>query len=194
MNQRFIVTGMPFTPMAWLALFLKVDRSICYCEPNLGIKDISEIGDKLTSEFYRHMGMAGTGLGFFLPQIIQEVGPKILIIDRSPEEVNATLAQLGVPDSDYAEKLHRRLQSVHGHPSVMWVKAEALQHRRTAEKAFFHCLPGEAFDQEKFEVMSKFMVEVDPRYATRAAIASTQGDTPMIRNIGQILAAPESVH
>ncbi len=140
------------------------------------------------------MGMAGTGLGFFLPQIIQENAPKILIIDRHPDEVNATLAQLGVPDSDYAEKLHRRLQSVHGHPSVLWMKAEALQTRRGMEKAFFHCLPGEPFDQERFELMSKFLIEVDPRFATRAAIASTQGDTPMIRNIGQILAAPESVH
>ncbi len=194
MNSRFIVTGMPFTPMAWLAMFLTLERSICYCEPNLGIKDISEIGGKLTSEFYRHMGMAGTGLGFFLPQIIQEVAPRILVIDRHPDEVNATLAQLGVPDTDYADKLYRRLQSVRGHPSVLWMKAEALQTRRGAEKAFFHCVPGEAFDQERFDLLSKMLVEVDPRYANRTAIESTQGDIPMIRNIGQILAAPESVH
>lgn len=194
MNGKFIVTGMPFTPMAWLSMFLTLEKSICYCEPNLGIKDISEVGPKLTSQFYRHMGMAGTGLGFFLPQIIQEVAPKILVIDRHPDEVNATLDQLGVPPTDYADKLYRRLMSVQGHPSVLWVKAEALHNRRTAEKAFFHVLPGEAFDQERFDLMQKMIVEVDPRYASRSAIESTQGDTAMIRNIGAILAESESVH
>ena len=181
--EKFLITGLPRTRAAWLSVFCTTGQSICYHEPSTQISDLSELDRIFASDFYKHVGIADSGLGFFLDWILENIKPRTLIVDRDPAEVTELLVKLGVARSNYADLLHEKLMRFKSHPLVMWVPMEALQQKRVMQKVYWHLMPGEAFDEVRYEQLSKMTIEADP---TKVVNQASQGRPAAMRLLAKM--------
>ena len=159
--KPFLITGLPRSRTAWLSLFFCTGESICFHEPIGGIRAISDLETLYQSDFYKHVGISDSGLGFFLDWILENIKPRTLIIERDTAEVADSLAKVGVPRTNFPELLAERLQAFRDHPLVMWVPFDALDTKRIVQKAFWHLMPGVAFDEDRYEQFAKMHIEID---------------------------------
>lgn len=160
--QKFLITGLPRCRTAWLSVLCTIGGSMCYHEPMARMVDISDLEQIYSSEYYKHIGVADSGLGFFLDWILKNMAPRTLIVERDPKEVTESLFKLGVARSNYSHLLLEKLQEFRDHPLVMWVPFEALNTKRVVQRVFWHLLPGMAFDEERYEQLEKTKIETDP--------------------------------
>lgn len=87
MPQPFLITGMPRSRTAWFAVACTTAAGICHHEPGRGefddAKHLLVNGD----------GISDSRLGLHLPRILDEIGPRTLVIDRNPDAVMASFAR-----------------------------------------------------------------------------------------------------
>ena len=159
--KPFLITGLPRSRTAWLSVFMSGAGSICYHEPIGGIREVSDIEAIYKSDYYKFVGIADSGLGFFLDWILKNIQPRTLIVERDPAEVIESLARLGLPRTNFTELLSDRLQPFKEHPLVMWVPYEALNMKRVMQKIYWHLMPGQPFDEERYELLAKMHIETD---------------------------------
>ena len=159
--KPFLVTGLPRSRTAWLSVFMSGAGSICYHEPIGGIREVSDIEEIYKSDYYKFVGIADSGLGFFLDWILKNIQPRTLIVERDPSEVIESLAKLGLPRTNFTELLNDRLQTFKEHPLVMWVPYEALNMKRVMQKIYWHLMPGQPFDEARYELLAKMRIEAD---------------------------------
>jgi len=87
MPQPFLITGMPRSRTAWFAVACTTAAGICHHEPGRGefddAKRLLVNGD----------GISDSRLGLHLARILDEIGPRTLVIDRDPEAVMASFSR-----------------------------------------------------------------------------------------------------
>jgi hypothetical protein len=159
--KPFFITGLPRSRTAWMSVFMSTGNSICYHESSSRLNSIEELKGIYQSSIYKFVGISDSGLGFFMDWILEHIEPRTVIIDRPISEVNQSLEKLGLPRSNFTELLHDELERFHTHPLVMWVPFEALNVKRVVQKAFWHLMPGEAFDEQRYETLAKMIIETD---------------------------------
>lgn len=186
--QRFFVTGLPRSRTAWLSVLLTTDRSICFHEPSPRLNDISELEGVFASQFYDYAGASDSGLGFFIERILEEFAPRTVVIERPLAEVEESLAQFGLPASNYCELLKEKLEAAFAHPLVMRVPFAALDDWRWVQQLYWHLMPGLNFDETRFHELAKMRIETDPyktsviAFEHKETIASLMRDVyPLIR-------------
>lgn len=84
-NTPFLITGLPRSRTAWFAAVCTGNGSVCYHEPQEDpITLLKTIG-------HERIGISDSGAGMRLAEILQAVQPKVLIIDRPIDEVEASM-------------------------------------------------------------------------------------------------------
>ena len=161
MPKRFFITGLPRSRTAWMASFMTSGNAVCLHEPRNWAAMWNHDGAQ-------HVGIADSGLGFQLQNIIDTYEPQVLIIDRPKDEVEASLAALntGLPRTNFVEILHKALSKFNsGEKNILRVPYHLLSDMRTMQKIFWHLTPGEAFDEGRFMSMKDLNIQADVRAA-----------------------------
>jgi len=167
--QRFFVTGLPSSRIAWLSALLSTGPSICFNQPSLRMVDVRDLERIYTSEFYHYVGVADSSLGFFIDRILDQFSPRTVIVERQLDDVEHTLAGWGLPASNYCELLKDKLEAAFTHPLAMRVPFEALDDWRWAQQIHAHLVPGLNFDETRFYEFVKLQIDTDPYKVTVVA-------------------------
>jgi hypothetical protein len=181
--QPFLIVALPRSRTAWLSVLCTTGMSICYHDAMEGMRDLSQMSDKYQSEFYKYIGLADIGLGFFLDWILENIGPRTLIVDRDPLTVEDELVSMGLPRTNYADLLHKKLLEFKKHPLVMWVPYESLDTKRVVEKIYWHLMPGQAFDEERYEELSKMHITTSLERALAAVQRNRSNSDVLLKDI-----------
>ena len=155
--HRFFITGLPRSRTAWMAAFMTAGNAVCLHEPR-NWKAMWE------SDGAKFVGISDSGLGFQMQSIIDAYEPRILIIDRPIEEVEASLAALntGLPRTNFCEILHKNLSKFNtGESNILRVPYHLLNDELTMQKIFWHLTPGECFDEGRFRAMRDVNIQAD---------------------------------
>ncbi len=194
--QRFFITGLPRSRTAWLSTFFSTGNAICYHE-TIGMSDITELPSKFESDFYKYVGVCESSLGFFMEWILDNIKPKTMIVERDPNEVYASLVQMGVKSTrSQLQYLADELKKFRDHPLVMWVPFEALNVKRVVQRSFWHLMPGHAFDETRYDEMSKFNIEVIAARAFEDVKKYERESAKLFRNVRPLMEArkDEQIH
>lgn len=161
MTQPFVVLGYPKSRLPWLSVFLTAGSAICQAEVNRLMWDLPELKGMLEGE-YTHMGVADSTLGVFATRIYEEICPRILVIERDPEEVERIQHDHGMPVNNYVRLMEAEFENIRGREGVLFLPFDQLRERKTVERAFRHCLPGLAFDELRWDSLSEMYIDMDP--------------------------------
>jgi hypothetical protein len=174
MAKGFMVMGMPRSSMPWLAVLLTTDRSVCYPEPLKDMQESTDIDRLMEAKGYSHVGVADTALAFF-PEVIDRILCPVVLVMREPGECTADLIRMGTHPSEAVEFVARTdnaCSRIKTKVNVLVVQASQLRDRRVVQKIFWHCLPGIAFDEVRFMLLSQLVIEHNPL----AVIASVKNN------------------
>lgn len=155
--KNYLITGLPRSRTAWFAEFMGCDH-----EPTFHMDTV----DDIAAYFAKNRGASDHGLGFFVKHIVEDLGIRTLIVERSIEDVIKSLGEF-FPHIDYRHsydfclRLAGKLDEVKKNPLVMVLPFEKINNLNHMEKAFWHLCPGEAFDEGKYLAMRNTIVEVD---------------------------------
>lgn len=181
--QPFFIAGLPRSRTAWLSVLCTTDRTVCYHEPTALMQSLDSLDQIYDSRYYSHVGVSDSGLGFFAEEILKRWAPRTLIVERNVREVEQSLAQLGLPVTNYCDLLLEHLRHVKAHPLVMWVPFEALSEERTVERIFWHLLPGVAFDEARFDLLERMVIEPNPQMVVNAFVANADAIMGMMSHL-----------
>ena len=181
--QRFMVTGLPRSRTAWLSVLLTGERSMCYHEPSSRMSELSDLFSIYAQEYYDYVGVADSGLGFFIDRILEEFAPRTLIVERPLSEVEQSLAEFGLPASNYCELLKEKLEAVSSHPLVMRVPFGALDDWRWVQQIHWHLVPGLNFDETRFHELAKMQIETDAYKTSVIAFENRQQIGNLMRDV-----------
>jgi hypothetical protein len=181
MALGFIVTGMPRSSMPWVSVLLTTDRSVCYPEPIKDMQESEDIDRLMEAKGYSHVGIADTALAFF-PDVVDRLLCPVVLIMREPIECVTDLVKMGT-DRDaaltYVERMESACKRIQNKMNVLTVQAKQIRDRRVAQKVFWHCLPGIAFDEVRFMLLSQLLIEQNPL----AVVASVKNNLSGMQQI-----------
>lgn len=169
--MTFFITGLPRSRTAWLANWLSTGDVFCYHDIAARmISDIEQLPQVFERSPYKHTGVSDPSLGFFMARIVDMV-PRILIVDRDLDEVQADCTRIGLPmaETNFLEVMRDHLWAYRRHPSVLWVPFERLDEQRVAQKIHLHLLPGVPFDETRYRELCMYHVEVNMRKSVQCA-------------------------
>jgi hypothetical protein len=181
MSLGFVVTGMPRSQMPWLAVLLTTDKSVCYPEPIKDMQEPEDIDRLMDAKGYTHVGVADTAMAFF-PDVIDRLMCPVVLIMREPVDCVTDLVNLGSDRNatlSYVDRMERACKRIQNKPNVLTVQAKQIRDRRIAQKVFWHCLPGIAFDEVRFMLLSQLLIEQNPL----AVIASVKSNLSGLQQI-----------
>jgi hypothetical protein len=92
-STPFFITGPPRIRSAWFSVITRTERSMCLHEPTADYRSWGDLKAWWTDPAPGYRGIADSGLGLMMGRIINEVCPRILIIDRSMEDVQDSLGR-----------------------------------------------------------------------------------------------------
>lgn len=185
--KPFLIVGLPRSRTAWLSVLCTTSESICYHDAIEGIRELPQLIERYKSDFYKHIGLADIGLGFFLGWILEHISPRTLIVDRDPSDVTEEMVKMGLPRTNYADLMHERLLPFKDHPLVMWVPYEALDKKRVIEKIYWHLMPGHAFDEERYEQLAKMNITTDFPSAVALAKRNQANSDVLLKDIKPLI-------
>ncbi len=84
----FFITGLPRSRTAWLAVASTTGNSICHHEPGFG--DYESARDIWQAPSEVRVGISDAGLGLHIRRIVDDIAPRVLIVDRDLEAVLAS--------------------------------------------------------------------------------------------------------
>lgn len=152
MAKPFYIGGLPRSRTAWLSVIATTGRSVCGHEVSKDFDDFAQLAaawvrpPHIDTEF---VGISDSGLGLHVQRILQEIGPRTLIIDRDIEMVRLSLRRYmsGLSYDEAAgdaflTRLQRALDSVAKHPLVLRIPYEKLNDATSVQHAMAWLLPG----------------------------------------------------
>lgn len=184
MARGFVITGMPRTQMAWLSVLLTTDQSVCYPEPLKDMQDPEDIERLIDAKGYTYVGIADTGMVLF-PDIIDRLHLPVVLVTRDARQVAEELVQMGTDQEaavTYCERMRRACDRLKTHPFVLGVHADQVRERRMAEKIFWHCLPGIAFDEVRYKLLYQLLITQNPLAVIAAAMNNLGGMARVFRD------------
>ena len=181
--KPFLITGQPRARTAWLSVLCSTGASMCYHEPSGGMGDISELKGVFDSDFYKFVGVSDSIMGFFLDWIFEHIAPRTVIVERDPGEVLDSLSLLGLPRTNLPYLLRENLERFKDHPLVMWVPFDALETKRIVQRVFWHLMPGEPFDENRYDLLAKMRIETDRAKTFEMAFKHRSQHSRLLRDI-----------
>ena len=172
MNRPFLITGLPRSRTAWLtALANTVTDAICHHEPTAEWASWTVCFTAWKTQPHPFVGFADHALGFHLPEIVRDIAPRVLIVDRDVTGVERALARVlpGLDTRRFLDVLHDRLRAARGLPGVKVVPYAALRHFTAAMDCLTHLMPGAAIDRTKVGTMLHLNVQTDMARAVEVA-------------------------
>jgi hypothetical protein len=164
MALGFIVTGMPRSQMPWLSVLLTTDRSVCYPEPIKDMQEPEDVDRLMDAKGYTHVGVADSAMAFF-PDVIDRLMCPVVVIMREQIECVTDLMNMGT-DRDaalgYVARMETACKRLQNKMNVITAQAKQIRDRRVAQTIFWHCLPGVAFDEVRFMLLSQLIIEQNP--------------------------------
>jgi hypothetical protein len=158
--KAFLITGMPRCRAAWLSVLCTTGSSLCYYGPSREFQNVRDVAALYASDFYKNIGIADSDLSFALPWLLETIKPRTVLLDRDAAEVEADEMIGGSP-----REAREKIQQFRNHPLVMFVPFEALELKRVIQKIFWHLMPGESFDEVRFEQLEKMRIDSRLRQA-----------------------------
>lgn len=151
MRLDFLLLALPRSGTTWAANWLTTEHSICWHDP---VQKMSpyQADERITKKTYR--GIACTASWMWSNWLRGHPG-RILLLDRSTEEVNVELVQLGLPTMlhmlvrEFRELPYRRMdyRALFEDPEAIWR----------------YLLPELPFDEERHEELTKMLIQPLPR-------------------------------
>lgn len=185
--KPFIITGLPRSRTAWLSAFMSTGNAICHHEILKGLSDITELPDSLKSEFHKYVGTADSGAAFFLPWIAENMDCPIVIIDRNIEDVDNSMRKIGCNIRPALDLLKETINKYERHPKVLKVPFDLLNEKRIIQKIFWHLMPGEAFDEERYWLFKHLIIEIDHNFVFNLSAKNKRQQEHLMRDIFPLL-------
>jgi len=142
---RFLITGLPRSRTAWLALLTTGRHSYCHHEPLKHTQSFEEYAAFWNAPDLPYIGISDSGIVPQLGRVLDEVKPRTLIVQRNPGAVCRSLeAILGpaVDPSPYVMASAKQLEAHLSHPLVKTIRIEALDDVAEVRKAVAWLMPG----------------------------------------------------
>jgi hypothetical protein len=153
MARPTFITGLPRSRTAWLAVVCSTATSICHHEPVDG--DIRAARALWAAPGgWDYVGISEAFLGLHIARVLEEIGPRTLIVERDPDEVLASFLRYvglqgvrgpGEHDGLKAQLrlLRERLDAIPiDHPLVRRVAYGDLEDRDAVQVALGWLMPG----------------------------------------------------
>jgi hypothetical protein len=160
--NNFLITGLPRSRTAWFSVAASQAPAMCWHEPiKTRWQDCFQLWN---SSPYMWTGISDSSLGFHLPEIVDEIGPKIVIIERDPDEVKASLRAIGHAADAYVDLLHRHLNEFSG---AMRVPFDATPDE--VGQALSWAMPGLKIDLLRLHAINKITMNADLAHSRERA-------------------------
>jgi hypothetical protein len=169
---EFMVISAPRSGSAWCSNWLTTEHTHCVHDP-LMHTHYSE-WDRMPIADGKKLGVACTGIAVVAPEVLRGFPARKAILHRPLEEINRSLARLGLPRLsgewkralDDVPGMHCDWRELFENPERIWVY-----------------LTGTPFDPERHDALKRLHVEVEPRRAQpnpkvwRRLIGEIRGET-----------------
>lgn len=171
--MRYLITGLPRSRTAWFSVLMG-----CRHEITRELKGF----DDLKSKWPDNSGISDAALGFQLRRIVDEIGPRVLIVERDLEDVQASFLKYmhDVPIrlsvlTEHLTLLQSRLADVTtaSNPLVRRIRYEALQDLNAVKWAMGWLSPG--CDMSRAKDVMRMNVQVDRKYVIEELKAEHTG-------------------
>lgn len=175
MSKPFLITGLPRSRTAWLSIAATTQGSICFHEPTADLGSFEALKTLWADDRYAFVGVSDSSLVMQLGRILREVAPRVLIVDRDPQDAERSWetyieGQFGEFDvSGFMQRLHAELSAYGAHPLVEWVDYDDLENPTIVGDALSWLMPGLAFP--KLEELMHMNVQVDRDWVVEKARA-----------------------
>jgi len=158
-GQPFLITGLPRSRTAWMAAAAQNDKSVCLHEPLRHAEKWTDVFDIAWAlKGFQYLGVSDHGLGFHLPEIMDRIAPRTLIIERPVDEVNASLALLGLPASNFCDLLMEVLDTCR-HPNILRVKYAHLKSPEVVGRCLKHLMPDAKVSWERLFCLQRLNIQ-----------------------------------
>lgn len=162
MGIPFLITGLPRTRTAWMAIVASMGpASICFHEPIMALGSWAEAKKLWQDCAYKYTGLADSAAGFHLAEILATVRPRTLIIERDRAAVNWSLQKLNGVQTNYCDLLAAHLATASDNPLVMTVPFEELRDPDCILECLLWLMPSLVFDRRKIEQLQTMNITVD---------------------------------
>lgn len=159
MTQRFIITGLPRTRTAWLSMLCSMmPGAYCAHEPIARMRRWEDYFAFFDNRDWAYLGAADSSLGFHLIELMA-LNPRVLIIDRDPDEVEVSLARQGILSGGYCRVLKACLDQIQPSPQVRRVDFAALGDDDVVASCLWHLMPGVRVDRAKITLAQDMKIE-----------------------------------
>lgn len=169
--MRFLITALPRSRTAWFSVLMG-----CRHEPTRDFKSFAE----LRANWPENTGFSDAALGFQLRRIVDEIGPRVLIIERDIDDVKASFLKYmaDVPIrlsvlAEHLELLKSRLEDVQDHERVRRLRYESLGDVHAVKWAMSWLNPG--CDKSRAEDVMRLNIQVDRKLAVEEMSAEHNG-------------------
>jgi hypothetical protein len=128
--SKFLITGLPRSRTAWWSALCSaaVDNTICFHEPCSLAQSWEQSLDVWATPGYTNVGIADSSLGFHLEEILAVHRPRTLVIKRPIDEVEKSLAEVGIKTPGYCQILNERIVKTYGYDErVRWISYTQLE-------------------------------------------------------------------
>ena len=164
-----MITGLPRSRTAWLAVAASGDESVCWHEPTEWLDRWQDVFTRIWGiGGQRYVGASDSALGFHLPEILERMPMPVVIVDRAMAEVEASVASIGFGGSNFCALLTTALK--YQHPSIMRVPFGALSSNQMVAKCLQHLMPDATVNMDRLRMLQRLNVQTDLRRVRQAAL------------------------
>lgn len=174
MSEPYLITGLPRSRTAWMSVVATDEDSLCFHEPTAWLGQWDDIFPAIWHQRRdrRYVGIADHGLGFHLPEIMRRAAPRTLIIERPADEVNASLARLGLPASNFCDLLLEALD--YHHPRIRRVDYSALRDADVVQSCLRWLMPNAAIELSRIARLQARNIQAAPDAIPKAMARSAE--------------------
>ncbi len=172
MIQPFLITGLPRSRTAWMATVCNtVPVAFCRHEPSMEWEMWRDCFGAWRAGTHPCVGISDPLLGFYLPEIVREIAPRVLVIERDVAAVERALRVIApsAQAREFLDALEERLREARGLPGVLHVSFDALHDPDAVLLCLEHLLPGAVVDRAKVGELLHMNVRADMAYAMARA-------------------------
>ena len=117
--SSFLVVGLPRSRTAWMAVAAStLSNTFCYHEPMWFLPCYQSLRALWQCGIENNIGISDHALGFQLKRILEDVGPRTLIIDRDIDECVQSLKAFDVDAERFCFELAESIDACLPHPLV----------------------------------------------------------------------------
>ena len=161
MSLPFLITGLPRSKTAWMAVAASTGSSTCAHEPTADLPHWTGVFDLWEAGTLAYTGISDSTLGFHLPEIIETIHPRVLIIERDIEQVEDSLEKLFGVRTNFCPILAGYLR--YEHPLIRRVPFTALAGVTTVQDCLKWLMPSAPHpEQNRLEKLVRMNIQTDP--------------------------------